>query len=147
MDQTKDGKFWVEEIVDFAALYAEKQSTLAAAVDFLVRRVFLVSICAICVENIYFSMANRAWTVVFVPCALGACYLPQHRRIGAYLLYWITFILFSSLPSSFWACSVAVFSGGRVLIALSSDFRKNFKAIVRYRCGMSSPGRMEINFS
>lgn len=38
MDQTKDGKFWVEEIVDFAALYAEKQNAFAAAVDFVVRK-------------------------------------------------------------------------------------------------------------
>jgi hypothetical protein len=42
MDQTKDGKFWVEEIVDFAALYAEKQQSLAAAVDFLVRPIPMI---------------------------------------------------------------------------------------------------------
>jgi hypothetical protein len=40
MDQTKDGKFYVQEIVDFAALYSERQLMHSGVtVDFLVRLV------------------------------------------------------------------------------------------------------------
>jgi len=38
LDKTKDGKFYLEEIIDFAAIYSEKQIANPGAVDFTVRQ-------------------------------------------------------------------------------------------------------------
>jgi len=37
LDKSKDGKFYIEEIIDFAAMYSEKQAANLGAVDFVVR--------------------------------------------------------------------------------------------------------------
>lgn len=36
LDKTKDGKFYLEEVIDFAAIYGEKQANNPGAVDFMV---------------------------------------------------------------------------------------------------------------